>query len=293
MKKEKIMTNIYFIITILFILSLFCVLKYFIFAPNVPKKENIVNNQNQKKLDHVKNEEVIEDVNLNSDLAMELKNKIAIFDNAKAGSYYGYFYQKEYLDIKDIPDDVKIAVGITQNKNFSNDFLNATYDALTPEQNKIKVIILSHDEIQEGINAFFGPNTAFKATDLKDANNSICGFSSFRYDSTRNVYMSTPYNCSSFLKNHIDSKVIKITKKGSEVEVTLKIAYIKYEIKENGDAIKYIYKDINDTNYLERHEILTDNSYNINNLLNVLDTYKFTFTLNSNNYYYFSKVEKI
>lgn len=48
-----------------------------------------------------------------------------------------------------------------------------------------------------------------------------------------------------------------------------------------------------DQNPLEKHILLTDNSYDINNILGKLDTYKFTFTLNSNNYYYFTKVEKI
>ena len=59
------------------------------------------------------------------------------------------------------------------------------------------------------------------------------------------------------------------------------------------EVTKLVYKHLNDQNPLEKHILLTDNSYDINNILGKLDTYKFTFTLNSNNYYYFTKVEKI
>ena len=120
-----------------------------------------------------------------------------------------------------------------------------------------------------------------------------CGFSRFKFDNTRNVYISDPFTCNTFPKPHIDSKITKIYKNGKVVEVTIKIAYIKYETNEKEEVTKLVYKHLNDQNPLEKHILLTDNSYDINNILGKLDTYKFTFTLNSNNYYYFTKVEKI
>lgn len=294
MKKEKRKTNIYFAIIILLILSLFCGIKFFGLEISVPKKEVVAENENKQKLEKKHNDEnSTEDIDLNSDLAKELQQKISIFDDYTAGSYYGYFYQEDYKDINNITNDAKVVIGITQQSGFSNDFANATYNATTPDNQNIKVIILSKEEISAGINAFFGPNTYYQDTDLKDADYDYCGFSRFKFDNTRNVYISDPFTCNAFPKPHIDSKITKIYKNGKVVEVTIKIAYIKYETNEKEEVTKLVYKHLNDQNPLEKHVLLTDNSYDINNILGKLDTYKFTFTLNSNNYYYFTKVEKI
>ena len=105
--------------------------------------------------------------------------------------------------------------------------------------------------------------------------------------------MNDPISCANFPEDYIDTKVINAQKKGEIVEFTLKIAYIKYEVIDADNVIKYIYKSNNSGNYLEKHNILTDNSYEINNILDKLDSFKFAFKLHSNNYYYFDKVEKL
>ncbi len=292
MKKEKIMTIKYYVILILLLLSLFVVL---IYAKKVYRVKNVtkVKIKETKKEAVPEPEETYEDLDVNSDLIKELTNKVSGFDSIKAGSYYGYFYQNNYLDLNSISDDAKIAIGITQNENFKSDFINATYEAEAPDGNKLNVIILAKKEIQEGINDFFGPNTTYKDTNLKDADKSYCGFSGFKFDETRNVYMNDPISCANFPEDYIDTKVINAQKKGEIVEFTLKIAYIKYEVIDADNVIKYIYKSNNSGNYLEKHNILTDNSYEINNILDKLDSFKFTFKLHSNNYYYFDKVEKL
>lgn len=294
MKKEKRKTNELFIVIILLILSLFCVVKYAMYSKDFGKKELVANNENTNKKEMKKeSSSKEEDVELSSQLAIELQKKISIFDSYQSGSYYGYFYQKNKLKTEDISSDAKIAIGITQHKGFDRDFASATYNALTPDNKNVKVIILSKEEIQDGINAFFGPNTEYNDQSLKDADDDYCGFSQFVFDKTRDVYMSEPFTCAGFPKPYIDSKITKIIKKGTKVEVNVKIAYIKFDVREDGNATQYVYRRLDDDYSIEKHELLTDNSYNIDKILDKLDTFKFTFTLNSNNYYYFSQVEKV
>ena len=297
MKKEKRIAIIYILI-ILLLVSLFVALKFGYLRRDAisikNKTKQIVGNSNivtNTKI--VKKENIDKDLDVNSTEVKKLISKIDVFDTYKAGSYYGYFYQNDYLDIDKISDDAKIMIGITQNSNFANDFINSTYDAVAPDGNNLDVIILSKDDIQKAINSFFGPNTYYVDTNLKDVGLDYCGFSKFQFDETRNVYMSDPITCSGFPEPHIDSKVISAHQNNDVIEITIKIAYIKYEVISNEKVIKYVYRNQLDNNYIEKHDILTDNSYNINKILDKLDTYRFTFKLNSNNYFYFLKVEKI
>ena len=265
MKKEKMMTIKIYILVGLLLLSLFVALIYIKKFHQTPNKVTSKVVENKKEpIEEINTEE---EIDVNSDIALEFINKINIFDSIKAGSYYGYFYNQDYLDINNISNDAKIMIGIAQNKNFKNDFINATYEAQAPDGTSLNVIILAKDEVEEGINSFFGPSTVYQDENLKDGN----GF-------------PNPY---------IDTKVIRVFKTGKNIEIYLKIAYIKYDANNEDDVIKYVYTNNNANNYLEAHHILTDNSYKIDNILDKLDTFKFTFTLNSNNYYYFNKVEKI
>ena len=292
--KEKVKNNIAYIILFVFLLSFLFV--YLILQNNKNEKtvqKNIVTNIEKETMNVNQETPVSETLDLTSPIVTTLKNKISIFDTYKSGSYYGYFYQSDYLDINNIKDDVKILIGITQNDNFDNDFFNATYKATTQEGNDIEVIILSKEEVKDGIESFFGPNISYNDTDLIDANYDYCGFSRFKYDTTRKVYISETITCSGFPSPYIDSKIISAIKTDNKIELTIKIAYVKYDRYKNDNIIKYIYKDYNDIKYLDKFEILKDNSYDINNYLDKLNTFKFTFTLNSNNYYYFESVKKV
>ncbi len=292
MEKEKKMPIKYYLILILLLLSLFVAL---IYTKKVHKIKNVTKIVAKETKTEVKTEEVIidEDLPLDNELVVELQQKIKGFDTIKAGSYYGYFYNQDYLDINGISDDAKIAIGITQNKNFSSDFINATYDAQAPDGTNLDVIILSAKEVQEGVNDFFGPNTSYKNTNLLDATGNYCGFSGFEFDDTRNVYMNNPFSCTGFPQDYIDTKLISAHQTNDKIELTIKIAYIKYEATSFDNVTKYVYRHLNDGSYIEKHDILNDNSYEITNILNQLDSFKFTFKLHSNNYYYFDKVEKI
>ena len=294
MAKEKIMTIKYYILVGLLLLSLFVALIY-------NKKVNHLKNvtkvtKTETKTEAVKPEEVVpavpEDLPLDSDIVKELGAKVHGFDTVKAGSYYGYFYKQDYLDQKGISDDAKIAIGITQNANFSSDFINATYEAVAPDGTKLNVIILAKEEIDEGINSFLGPSTTYQTVNLADAETAYCGFSGFKFDETRNVYMNNPISCTGFPQDYIDTKLIKATQIGDILELTYKIAYIKYDVLSADSVIKNVYRN-NGYNFIEKHDILIDNSYEIDNILNKLDSFKFTFKLHSNNYFYFEKVEKI
>ena len=297
MKKEKKMTIYYYGILILLLVSLFVALIYYKsdrFELTKVATVHALQKENKESKEELPEETPSsEDLPVDSDLAIELHNKINVFDNIKAGSYYGYFYKQDYLDINSISDDAKVMIGITQNKNFQTDFINATYSAVAPDGVNLDVIILSKEEVKEGINSFFGPNTNYQDTNLIDAESDYCGFSGFKFDETRNVYMNNPLSCNWFPQDYIDSKIIRVYKTGNTIELTLKIAYIKYEAYSQDEVIKYVYRHNNSSNYIEKHDILNDNSYKIDKILNQLDTFKFTFTLNSNNYYYFTKVEKI
>ena len=298
MKKEKKMTITvkYYILLLLLLLSLFVALIYV--KKQSATKNKVSSKIVQNKIVDSKKESTNEvypdeELAIDSPIAQELINKINVFDSSKAGSYYGYFYNQDYLDINGISNDAKVMIGITQNKNFKNDFINATYDAVAPDGTNLDVIILSKEEVSEGINSFFGPNTEYSDTSLIDAKTDYCGFSGFEFDDTRNVYMNNPISCSGFPLPYIDTKVMRVFRSGNIIEVTLKVAYIKFDSTNKDNVIKYIYADNNSSKYIEKHHLLTDNSYHIDNVLDKLNTYKFTFTLNSNNYYYFTKVEKV
>ena len=299
MKKEKIVTYKYYIILILLLLSLFVALNYCKkFKVGQTAQEVVADvSKTKAKVESTPEQENVPvegiDLDLDSELVLNLQKKINVFDTYKAGSYYGYFYSQDYMDFNTMSDDAKILIGITQTSDFTNDFLDSTYEAITPDEKTIDVIILSKEEIQNGINRFFGPNTTVTDTDLKDAEYDYCGFSRFRFDSTRNVYMSDPISCQAFPLPYIDTKIVKAYEYGNIIELTIKVAYIKYEVKNDDNIIKYIYKTNSDSKYIEKHNLLTDNSYNIDKILNKLDSFKFTFNLNSDNYYYFTKVEKI
>ncbi len=293
MSKEKQRLVLYYIMLILVIFSL--LLGFHLIRKNKQKvsiEPVMADKKVSDTLEIKESQTVDQDLPLDSDIALELLEKVSVFNNYKAGSYYGYFYNQDYMDISMISDDAKVIIGITQNENFANDFLNATYDAVAPDGTPLDVIILSKEEIQEGINSFFGPNTSYTDTDLIDGSD-YCGFSKFKFDNTRNVYMSDPITCSGFPKPYVDSKLMRVHQSGDKIELYVKIAYVKYETTNSEEVVQYIYKNKADLQYLEKHMLLSDNSYDINNILDKLDTFKFTFTLNSNNYYYFTKVEKI
>ena len=294
MEKEKVMTIKYYILIGLLLISLFVGLIYLKKVHSLEKRgsNHVIKNKVAEKKEQPIEEKKSEEVTIDSPIAQELIKKISVFDTIKAGSYYGYFYQ-DYLDINNISNDAKIMIGITQHKDFTSDFMNTTYDATAPDGANLKVIILSKEDVEKGINNFFGPNTSYTDASLIDATTTYCGFSGFQFDETRNVYMNNPINCPGFPQPYIDTKIMNVQSVDDNIEITVKVAYIKYDAANKDDVIKYIYPDNYTNTYIEKHHILTDNSYKIDNILNNLNTYKFTFSLNSNNYYYFNKVEKI
>ena len=204
-----------------------------------------------------------EEISINDPLVLKLMKipEYTIQKRYNTGLYQGYFYNGNYYDINSITDDVKVFIAIQNIKDNSwNDLAN---------------VILSKEKIDESMKQVFGPNVKYTPVSTND---DPCIYGNFTYDG--NTFSYSKSYCENELSSYYDKKIISAYKYSDRIEITEKVIYY-----EDNDNIKIV-KNTNG------YEIAKDNNPNIDNYLDKLESFKFTFTKIDNDYY-LSKVEKM
>ena len=179
--------------------------------------------------------------------------------------YEGYFYTDNYFDKENITDEIKIYLAIRSSKE--EDWANYKKD---------QYITVKESTVKNKINEIFG-NTTYLNKSIKGDS---CVYSNFEYDDKSHIYIEEGPTSTNTLNSYYLTKTINY-KIDNEIIIYEKVAYIK-EI----DNKYYLYKSKDDLN-----EIAILDNINYDNYLNILNTYKYTFVKDNNNYI-FKSIEK-
>lgn len=240
---------------------------------NHNKENETTNNENT---DNKKDNEVGENVDINSDIVTTLMNKFAVLnDTFVAGSYSGYLYKKDNYTVNDIDNNVKLM--LAGNQVFSNHVPDDTY--LVPEP-----FTVSNKEMQSEIEKIFGSNIEYV-----DSNITLNCKSELTYDTNSQTYIfNNVGGCGGVGIPIIKTKTVSATKYSDKLEIVEKMAYIDYTEGSNG-LIANVHKNVNDTSVIGT---LSDNEDIFTLYGDKLDSYKYSFKYENGNYY-FESIEKI
>lgn len=250
------------------------------------REKNITENNKKQSVEKVEEKEEILDVN--SKQVNTLINQI--IDNTNniyiSGSkYFGYYFQKEELDSKNIDNDIILYTGLKKVLNDKN--IDTSY------QENISV---SKDELIPVIKSIFG--------DVQYENKSIsitpCDLGKFVYDNNTGIYTAESQGCGGVSTSVIKHKVIDAIKKDNKIEITLAIVYVDCFSNGTVDYCKFG-NGVDENQKVKEDEMIMDMNmdgktldeiFDINAYIDKLNKYKFTFTKDSNDNYVFTKVEK-
>lgn len=238
---------------------------------NHNKENETTNNENT---DNKKDNEVGENVDINSDIVTTLMNKFAVLnDPFVAGSYSGYLYKKDNYTVNDIDNNVKLMLATEQIYLKDSSFKSGNFPII-----KTKV------EMQNEMQNIFGNSVIYA-----DSNITLNCKGVGLYDENNQTYTFTePEGCGGTLTPHIESKAVSATKYSDKLEIVEKMAYIDYTEGTNG-LIANVHKNVNDTSIIGT---LSDNDDIFTLYGDKLDSYKYSFKYENGNYY-FESIEKI
>ena len=180
--------------------------------------------------------------------------------------YEGYFYNYDYIDNNNISDEIKIYLAIRTFKQ--SDW--ASY-------NGNMRITIREDNVKKKIKELF--NTSYTN---KTLNGDPCVYAMFEYDDKSHIYIQPGNTCDNELKSFYTTKIINAKDYDDYIEIDEKVGYLKFN-----NTNYLLYKNKNELEY-----VTTLKSDNIDNILDSLNTYRFKF-IKQNNNYYLESVKKI
>ena len=274
MKKKNILIVVLVIIIVALIVAL-------LFATNVISLNKKTNSKNTTTEETKK--ETSESLDINSDLVTDLMTIPHYTNDVWLGSNYsGYFYNENSYDINTISNKVKILIAI---RSLGLDSINVNYSKETDDGTFISI---PEDVVKESYYKIFGNEIEFKNESLDGQE---CGYAAFKYNSTTKAYEQNMYGCGGTMIPFYETKTVEATKYNDRIEIIEKMAYIEFDTDENSDELsQLIYTDSSATNKIDT--ISSEDEIKIDNYLDKLDSYKYTFKKDGNNYYLYY-IEKI
>lgn len=208
----------------------------------------------------------------------ELLNQLQlnIIHSCSPTTVAGIYYKKDYM-VKNMPDGLKIYLGIMQYKDSRNFATSET-------------IILTKEEVRKGVEKVFGPDVTYKDTSYgKKACNG--GFDAFSYDPSTGNYTMKIEKCDcDASKGEIIAKPIKTEEKNNEIVITEKILVVvpTYDAEKEKSTFKLF-----NTFDFTKEPLGTVEKYSFSDYEAKLKSYQFTFKKHKDgNYYFYSVVSK-
>lgn len=273
---EKKSLKIGNIILIIIVLGLSGYIIYDKFV-NKDIKQPVNSEQNE-----VETKDVTKELDINSLAVKDLYNQVDVFNDLSSydenynKNYFGYFFRKDETLVKDIPDPLKVMIGI---KNVSPNDADLRY------YNDFEI---SEDVVKESIQKIFG-NIQYQNVDTPSY---ICS-SGHKYNSSSHKYSNSLTACG--FECYEGLLIETVIVKAEEVNDDLNI-YVKPEFSKTINTCdsektcsKEIYSDINIQNKVASVDC---NQKNNDSYIEKLDTYKFMYKKDGISYY-FQGVQKV
>lgn len=187
--------------------------------------------------------------------------------------YDGVLYDQDY-NVENIPDKIKILMGITASgiKIVDNKDIQAN-----------QKIVLKASKVREQVESIFGKNV--KYTD-QDVDNYGINKGIFKYDQKNDEYYYIVTTGSIFFTPKYKTLIVDAKKYDDRIEITEKVARLEYDVQPSGDYKINILKKKNDTDLIDT--IKEEDNFSFDNYKNKLNSYKYTFNKDGNNYYFYS-----
>ena len=212
-----------------------------------------------------------EELNVTDDLVVNLINNLTNITNYSGNDFFGYLYQKDMYELKDLSNQFKLNVAMAYLID-DND-----YDYEDVYNNKTTISI---SQIEEYAKKIFGENVSLNYEDIKGS----CEAWWWTYDKTNQLYKNPSTGCGGAFLPQYYKKTTKAIKYDDKIEIIEKVAYSEYT--DTDIPIKTIYTSMNKNQELIKLE--NNEDFNINNYLDKLDSYKYTFKKEGDNYYFYS-----
>lgn len=192
--------------------------------------------------------------------------------NTLPDEYYGYFYKKEEVTTDTIPNNIKIYMAIRK--------------IITANKLKNNIEIKASD-VEDALVSIFGTNVKYNHQSITGNNNS---YTTFKYD--KGIYKEDKTKCDDICNNprtdSIISNIVKVDNTDNSTIVYEQVAFVSTGYDPDTKKITYyIYKDID-----KKELVSKEDSYSIDNCKDKLNTYKYTFKKDKDNYY-FERVELV
>lgn len=246
---------------------------------NSSKKEE---NKQEEVLGNDKNDLNAELLNVNSDEVKSLYKKVDFnndFMSINAHIKYWEMLSKDKVVAKDLSDKTRLLMAVNYKgsdliKNGPGVYMNV--DNLE-YPNYVRYV--EEQEIIDAFNKVFGDNATYHKVDALN----ICEH--YVYESRDNRYVTYDGGCGDLFDYVYIEEILSAEKYSDRIEITTGVAYCSlYETA--------CYRDYEQKEQIENLE--NNEDFNINDYLDDIYKYKYTFTKddNSNDYYFYS-VEKI
>lgn len=209
---------------------------------------------------------------------------------------YDYFYGSKSISNKDVADDVKFAIAYSElyRKKLNEEIIPSNND------NTFDNFKFYLDDINEKVNEIFGNNIDVNNIINKDkiVNVNIDG-TGFKYDEKTKSFSLLGSGVGDCCSIEYKTKIISAKKYSDKIEIINKVMFIfgsGCEDEEELFILKSPYSYENYKNFIVEDLSKTKKDYeniNIDDYLDSLDSYKWTFTKDKNNNYIFNNVEKV
>lgn len=227
----------------------------------------------QKEIDNG-NLNKYEELNVENSMVMKFNQTMNYMNDYFIGEdLFGYFYQKDKYTVDDVKDEVKIFLAIRS-------LYQPSWDNVGIDE----FIEVSEDDVKKSFENLFGISVSFKN---KDVGGSPCGYAGFKYDESKKIYTQIGNGCGGIGKPTYKTKIVSAKKYKDRIEFVEKVAYLTI-----GEDVSKGYKVYKSSDKQTELGPITDNV--IEDYLESLDSYKYTFKYDSkNDKYYFYSVEKV
>lgn len=220
--------------------------------------------QEENKKEEVNEEKKYEEIATDNELIKKLMCRVNL-TSLTSGDFAGYFYSKDRIINTDIDNDIKMFLAFHNIGKRIGDTISQT-------------------QMKDSIKNIFGLDDNYK--DVKEGVGG-CPWGKFD-ENTKSYKVMECTGLGGSLIPYYETTIVKALKYEDKIEIFEKVIYIRYT--DNDEKVsKNIYaadkKTIIDEN-------IDGDNYNINNYLNELDSYKYTFNLEDGKYYFYS-VEKV
>lgn len=253
-----------------------CAVYYQIDSFNKKNEEAKSNNQQEEKQEKVK------ELDVNSEQVTNLmKNLNVVNDYLSTGEQLqGYLYLKDQYDKNEIVDNIKLLIGLNS-LDLKNRFQKGNTDELG-------TVTLTSEEVRSTIKNIFGPTVIYNDVTKMDA----CAVGSIAFNTQSNSYFIIEPSCGGVLNPFYKTKVISAKKYSDRIELEEKAIFIKPNGEDSNNITYNIYKPNKTDVIAEIVNLANDSEDEYSQYFDKTNTYKYTFKLENNNYY-FESVEKI